>query len=297
MSVVFVVNSRRFGKSLGIDLSPNEKCCNFDCLYCELGKAPIKTTNTSNLSVDYIINEVKNALNTHKDCDYITITANGEPTLYQHLDELINKINQIKSKEKSLILSNSSTIYSKSIQQALLKLDSVKLSLDSVIPKTFKKIDRTNISLENIINGIISFSQIYQKELILECLILKNLNDSEKEMKALNEVLGKIKATRLDLSTIDRPSDYDVSAVSYEKLQYLASFLTNININIACRKPQATNTHNDDILKAISLRPLSIDEVKNLDKSSQIQIQNLVQNNKIKIIKQNETMFYKAVKS
>lgn len=297
MSVIFVVNSRRFGKSLGIDLSPNEKCCNFDCLYCELGKAPIKTTNTSNLSVDYIINEVKNALNTHKDCDYITITANGEPTLYPHLDELINKINQIKSKEKSLILSNSSTIYSKSIQQALLKLDAVKLSLDSVIPKTFKKIDRTNISLESIINGIISFSQIYQKELILECLILKNLNDSEEEMKALNEVLGKIKATRLDLSTIDRPSDYDVSAVGYEKLQYLASFLTNINVNIACRKPQATNTHNDDILKAISLRPLSIDEVKNLDKSSQIQIQNLVQNNKIKIIKQNETMFYKAVKS
>lgn len=297
MSVVFVVNSRRFGKSLGIDLSPNEKCCNFDCLYCELGKAPIKTTNTSNLSVDYIINEVKNALNTHKDCDYITITANGEPTLYPHLDELIDKINQIKSKEKSLILSNSSTIYSKSIQQALLKLDAVKLSLDSVIPKTFKKIDRTNISLENIINGIISFSQIYQKELILECLILKNLNDSEEEMKALNEVLGKIKATRLDLSTIDRPSDYDVSAVSYEKLQYLASFLTNINVNIACRKPQAINTHNDDILKAISLRPLSIDEVKNLDKSSQIQIQNLVQNNKIKIIKQNETVFYKAVKS
>lgn len=297
MSVIFVVNSRRFGKSLGIDLSPNEKCCNFDCLYCELGKAPIKTTNTSNLSVDYIINEVKNALNTHKDCDYITITANGEPTLYPHLDELIDKINQIKSKEKSLILSNSSTIYSKSIQQALLKLDAVKLSLDSVIPKTFKKIDRTNISLENIINGIISFSQIYQKELILECLILKNLNDSEEEMKALNEVLGKIKATRLDLSTIDRPSDYDVSAVSYEKLQYLASFLTNINVNIACRKPQATNTYNDDILKAISLRPLSIDEVKNLDKSSQIQIQNLVQNNKIKIIKQNETMFYKAVKN
>lgn len=297
MSVIFVVNSRRFGKSLGIDLSPNEKCCNFDCLYCELGKAPIKTTNTSNLSVDYIINEVKNALNIHKDCDYITITANGEPTLYPHLDELINKINQIKSKEKSLILSNSSTIYSKSIQQALLKLDAVKLSLDSVIPKTFKKIDRTNISLENIINGIISFSQIYQKELILECLILKNLNDSEEEMKALNEVLGKIKATRLDISTIDRPSDYDVSAVSYEKLQYLASFLTNINVNIAYRKPQATNTHNDDILKAISLRPLSIDEVKNLDKSSQIQIQNLVQNNKIKIIKQNETVFYKAVKN
>ncbi len=37
MSIIFgPINSRRFGKSLGIDLSPEYKQCNFDCLYCEL---------------------------------------------------------------------------------------------------------------------------------------------------------------------------------------------------------------------------------------------------------------------
>ena len=30
------INSRRFGVSLGIDLSGDIKQCNFDCLYCEL---------------------------------------------------------------------------------------------------------------------------------------------------------------------------------------------------------------------------------------------------------------------
>ncbi len=34
------VASRRFGKSLGIDLSPARKQCNFDCVYCELDPAP-----------------------------------------------------------------------------------------------------------------------------------------------------------------------------------------------------------------------------------------------------------------
>ena len=33
------IPSRRFGKSLGIDLSPGRKQCNFDCLYCELDPA------------------------------------------------------------------------------------------------------------------------------------------------------------------------------------------------------------------------------------------------------------------
>jgi len=33
------VASRRFGMSLGIDLSPDKKRCNFDCIYCELDPA------------------------------------------------------------------------------------------------------------------------------------------------------------------------------------------------------------------------------------------------------------------
>jgi len=44
------INSRRFGLSLGIDLSPEEKSCNFDCLYCELSVAK---------RVDHIINPPK----------------------------------------------------------------------------------------------------------------------------------------------------------------------------------------------------------------------------------------------
>jgi len=32
------VLSRRFGLSLGIDLSPDEKGCNFDCLYDDVPK-------------------------------------------------------------------------------------------------------------------------------------------------------------------------------------------------------------------------------------------------------------------
>lgn len=294
MNVIFVVNSRRFGKSLGIDLSPNEKCCNFDCLYCELGKGALKYENNSNLSVDYILDELKNALKIHNDCDVITITANGEPTLYPNLHELIIGINKLKTKEKSLILSNSSTINDSAIQKALLNLDIVKLSLDSALQKTFSKIDRTNIDLEKIINGMISFSKIYKGELILESLILEGINDNETEMKALNEVFGKINASRLDINTLDRPSDYDVKAVSYEKLEYLASFLTNIKVNIACRKPTNKNIIYDDFLKSLALRPLSTNEIK--DENIQKYIDELIKNNKVQVINQNGILFYKLRK-
>lgn len=292
MKVIFgPINSRRFKKSLGIDLSPNEKCCNFDCLYCELGKAKIKHKNEANLSVEHIISELKKALDIHKDLDYISISANGEPTLYPHLKELILEINKIKKNAKSLILSNASTIFDENIQKALLELDAVKLSLDSVNEKVFRKIDRSNIDLSKIIQGIINFSNIYKGELVLECLVLEGINDNKEDFIALNEILKNIKASRLDLGTIDRPSDYDVKAVSFEKLQELASLLTNINVNIISRT--INEKIYDDLLKTLELRPLSEDEISINDKEL---LKELLEKNIVKLVKINDINFYKLNK-
>lgn len=70
------VLSRRFGASLGIDLSPYKKQCNFDCLYCELAASAPLDAQDSIVEVSTIINELKEHLNS--DIDVITITANGE---------------------------------------------------------------------------------------------------------------------------------------------------------------------------------------------------------------------------
>lgn len=292
MKVIFgPINSRRFKKSLGIDLSPNEKCCNFDCLYCELGKAKIKHKNEANLSVEYIISELKKALDIHKDLDYISISANGEPTLYPNLKELVLEINKIKKNAKSLILSNASTIFDENIQKALLELDAVKLSLDSVNEKVFRKIDRSNIDLSKIIQGIINFSNIYKGELVLECLVLEGINDNKEDFIALNEILKNIKASRLDLGTIDRPSDYDVKAVNFEKLRELASLLTNINVNIISRT--INEKIYDDLLKTLELRPLSEDEISINDKEL---LKELLEKNIVKLAKINDINFYKLNK-
>jgi len=128
MSLTFgPVPSRRFGVSLGIDLSPNSKQCNFDCLYCELKASKTVSSQSNYPKVSDIIIEVKQALGKNKNIEVITITANGEPTLYPYLDELVDRLNLIKENKKILILSNGGTIYKKDIQQILNKIDIVKL--------------------------------------------------------------------------------------------------------------------------------------------------------------------------
>jgi wyosine [tRNA(Phe)-imidazoG37] synthetase (radical SAM superfamily) len=260
------VASRRFGMSLGIDLSPDKKRCNFDCIYCELEPAKPITNYDNPSKVEEIFEEVKEAVGKFE-FDVLTITSNGEPTLYPYLDELIDKLKTLN--KKLLILSNSSTIMKKDIQNALKKLDIVKLSLDAVTPSVFKKIDRPakGIDVEKIIEGIIEFRKICKGELIIEILVVKGINDKEEEFKKLNEVLAKINPDRVDISTIDRPPAYKVEGVSVERLFELAEHIKNQNIFIPTRDKinyKIENLTKEELLETLKRRPFSESDVKNI---------------------------------
>lgn len=259
------INSRRFGSSLGIDLSPALKQCNFDCLYCELAPSATIDKQIDVVEVSTIINELKTHL--HDKIDVITLTANGEPTLYPHLEELIDEINKIKNSTQTLILTNSATLVDDKIFSLLLKLDQVKLSLDAVSKSVFKRIDRPHkdIEIDKIIQKIEEFSHVYQGKLFIEILFVHGLNDTKEEISKLNEVLLKVKATRIDLGTIDRPPAYPVEGLSYKEL-YETSLLfdSSLPIHIASRvhaEPNNTTYSDEDILNTLDKRPLTMEDI------------------------------------
>ncbi len=262
------IQSRRFGLSLGIDLSPEHKSCNFDCLYCELKPAKVTDSITNPPLVTSVISEVKEALQEYQNIDVITITANGEPTLYPYLDTLVDELNNIKKDKKLLILSNASTISDLKIQEIIKKIDIVKLSLDCATAKCFKKIDRPiqNISIENIINSLITFRNKFHNTLILEILVVLGVNDKTEEFKALKKVLDKINPDRIDLGTIDRPPAYDVKGVSIEKLKELREYLGKHNVSIIHKeKPKSrVDFSREEILSTIKRRPQSEADIEYL---------------------------------
>ena len=270
------INSRRFGMSLGIDLSPSHKQCNFDCLYCEL--APMATVDTQNktVSVKTIISELKTHL-TEK-IDVITLTANGEPTLYPELSMLIDEIDKIKGKTETLVLTNSATLIEQRVFDALLKLDQVKLSLDAISSDVFKKIDRPHqsIKIDEIVSKVKEFSRVYTGKLFIEILFVHGLNDTPEEIAKLNAVLLDINSQRIDLGTIDRPPAYPVMGISYKEL-YEASirFDSSLPIHIASRvhaEPNNAAYTDEEILNTLDKRPLTQDDINLLfdDGSKQI---------------------------
>lgn len=291
------INSRRFGSSLGIDLSPAIKQCNFDCLYCEL--APSATTDEQKtvVEVSTIINELKEHLDDH--IDVITITANGEPTLYPHLDELINELNKIKNTTQTLILTNSATLVDEKVFNSLLKLDQVKLSLDAVTDNVFKRIDRPHagIQIEKIVEKVIEFSHIFKGKLFIEILFVHGLNDTKEEIEKLNDVLLKMNVTRVDLGTIDRPPAYPVVGLSYKEL-HEASLLfdASLPIHIASRvhaEPNHANYGYEEILNTLDKRPLTTEDINLLfDEESKKRLEHLISNKEITTKKVGNLEFY-----
>ncbi len=292
------IPSRRFGMSLGIDLSPTLKQCNFDCLYCELEKAKTVSKQTEVLEVEAIITELKTALENHKNIDVITFTANGEPTLYPKLSTLIDEVDKIKGNIKTLILSNGANIYEPQIQQTLSKIDIVKLSLDCVSPTCFKKLDRVDDSIDctKIVDGMIAFRQLHKKQLITETLFVKTLNDNQEEISKIYEALKLIKPDRVDIGTIDRPPAYDVKPVSYETLLSIANSFKNLPVTIAHRdKNIAKEEYSEaEILRLLLRRPLTQDDIENIfTKNSQDILKTLLETKKVYEVINNNVKFYK----
>ena len=261
------VSSRRFGLSLGIDLSPYEKSCNFDCLYCELKKSKPTNKIKNEPDVNEIVKEVQHFLSENPYPDVITITANGEPTLYSKLDELVSQLNKIKENSKLLILTNGSTVFNRKIQDVLKKIDIVKVSLDSANPEIFKKIDKVDIDVNKIIEGLKSFRKKYKGTLIVEILIVKNINDKEEDIKELAKVLKEINPDRIDMGTIDRPPAYRVFPVSNETLLKLSDYFEGLNINVVYRKEKSSAKFTyleEDIINTLKRRPFTSSDIENL---------------------------------
>lgn len=273
MDIIFgPVQSRRFGESLGIDLSPKTKQCNYDCLYCELKGKKAQDSMQEILEIEEILEAIKKGLKQFKNIQSLTITANGEPTLYPYLYELMLRLEDIKGEVQTLLLTNGSLLWDLSVSRACLLFDKVKFSLDAISPEVFKKIDRPtkNISLEQILQGIYQFSADFSGELYAEILFVKNINDNLDEIKKMARFLAPMRLKRLDISSIDRPPAYKVSPIPQEQLEIFARIFRDFKIPtfLPTRTPNTKkenlNLSQDEILKTLALRPMSKEDIESL---------------------------------
>ena len=203
------VPSRRLGKSIGINNIPPKRC-SYSCVYCQLGRTHHMQINQESFyDPDIIFQHTKEKITklTKKDeeIDYITIVSDGEPTLDKQIGKLIKKLKDLSY--PVAVISNSSLINQKDVQDALALADLVSLKIDAISETIWKKIDRSHgsLNLDEILRGITVFSNQYHHTLYTETMLIHELNDSLIELNKIAEFIDHIKPMKSYLSIPTRP--------------------------------------------------------------------------------------------
>lgn len=210
---------------MGIDpVSTQGKICNFDCIYCQVGKTTIFTdTRKIFIPTKNIMDEIKGLppLN----IDYITFSGAGEPTLAKNLGRLIKEIKKIR-KEKIAVLSNSSLIYRKDVQRDLLSADFVAAKLDAHLQNLFSKINRPQkaLKLDKVVRGIKAFKKKFKGTLALQIMFVKENKQYAKEIAKLAK---EINSDEIQINTPTRPCG--VKPLSETELKNIVQYFKDMN--------------------------------------------------------------------
>jgi len=228
------VPSRRLGISLGISPIP-KKTCNYSCVYCQLGRTDHMTNRPRDyFKVDDILIELETFLKKNIPFDIVAIVGEGEPTLYADLKTLILGIKKSVNKAVAVI-TNGALLYDKGVQSALNEADIVLPTLDAYDEQSFKKINRPigQLSFQKVYQGLVEFSHQYKGQLWLEMMFVKNMNDSEEDVKKLKKKLESVHYDRLYLNTPVRPpAESFVECVTNTRMRQIARQLSGISIDL-----------------------------------------------------------------
>lgn len=250
-SLVYPVFSRRSGGlSLGINLFPDRKRCNFDCLYCEVAKTVTCAT--------FDLRHLDRALEDFFERRYheywaavpimdICISGDGEPTLSPHLEKALELCADYRRRyarmagSSELVLITNSTGFLDQHVSALLtrsvEAEGLKIwaKLDSGTQESFSALSRSDYRLEDMVDGIGRFA--LKQPIILQTMLcrLNGRAPGEKEVAAYAAILRallsrKAKIEAVQLYTVARPpADPVVQALSdVEILEYAARLGTRI---------------------------------------------------------------------
>lgn len=203
------VPSRRLGRSLGIDTIPL-KTCNWNCVYCQLGRTmPLTNERKAYFPCEDILAEVKVALDSHQpgDIDWVTFVGSGEPTLHSGIGRLIRDVKQLTALPVAVI-TNGSLLYLPEVRCDLAGADVVMPSLDAGTAVRYHHLNRPHpeATFERLVDGLIAFRQEYSGKIWIEVMLMQGLNDTEAALQEIAAVMGRIRPDEIHLNLPTRPS-------------------------------------------------------------------------------------------
>jgi histidinol dehydrogenase len=172
--IIYPVYSRRSaGLSIGINLFPDKKTCQFDCPYCEVFPFSADTVFSIEQMEEDLRSTIASALEKNIPIKDICFSGNGEPTLSCNFGDALKSAENIRKETcpsaKLVIITNGSGLLQKQtffLLKEICAADTARvnpsidiwLKLDAGTPEWYQKINRCPLPYDRLIEKIKEFT-------------------------------------------------------------------------------------------------------------------------------------------
>ena len=211
-------------KVLEVNILP-EKHCNFDCIFCPIGRSKNKVdTQKSFDEIDISLAELNKKIDETK-AELVFINSKGEAFIN---DKILDIIDFIKNKGVSVrLLSNGYLLGREEFIKNANKCDEIVGEIKVITEEDFQKIQRPidGYTLEKYINNMISFNKQYKGRFIFDVTIIKGYNDDEESVEKLKEVIKQISPDKIIVARMDDDIFKKKLGISDEKFREISQEL------------------------------------------------------------------------
>jgi wyosine [tRNA(Phe)-imidazoG37] synthetase (radical SAM superfamily) len=205
-----------------------EKHCNFDCIFCPIGRSYNKVdTQQSFDEIDTSLNELESMIENYK-AELVYINSKGEALVNSKISDIIDLI---KSKGIPVrLLSNGYILGRDEYIRIANKCDEVIGEIKAISEEDFQKIQRPieGYTLEEYISNMILFNKQYKGKFILEVTIIKGYNDTEESINKIKNVINKLSPDKIIIERMNDEKFKKKLGISDERLDEISKALLNI---------------------------------------------------------------------
>jgi wyosine [tRNA(Phe)-imidazoG37] synthetase (radical SAM superfamily) len=229
------VESRRLGRSLGVNLAPpGRKTCNYNCAYCQYGWTQFPASAVFPRPAE-VIDAVDAALALDPNVDSITVAGNGEPTLHPGFAPIAEGLFHVRArrapKAKLTLLSNASTLGRLDVVYSLSRFDDRCMKFDAGDATTFRLMNAAMIPLARVIADLRAVGRLTLQSMFVRDAEQTVDNTTPRAVAAWLEAVDRIRPERVDVYTLARkPARSTLLTVPRDVLDQIAARVIDLGV-------------------------------------------------------------------
>ncbi|MGV3075102.1 radical SAM protein [Clostridium baratii] len=221
---IYIEDGRRV---LEINILP-EKHCNFDCIFCPIGRSHNKIdTQKSFDKIESSLIELEKTIESTK-IELIFINSKGEALVNDKISDIIDFI-----KAKGIpvrLLSNGYLLGKNEYREIANKCDEVIGELKVVTEEDFQKVQRPieGYTLLEYISNMVNFNKQYKGDFIFEITIIKGYNDDDESVQKIKNIIKEIRPKKIIVARMEDEKFKKKLGITDERFEEISNILLNV---------------------------------------------------------------------